>query len=69
VLRGREPFTICEQYKFRTITGLTRALIGQTVSTWTTLRVEIKNSAEAITSGAETGFDGVISCPQPAPVG
>jgi Flp pilus assembly protein TadG len=64
-----KPVTICEQYKFRTLTGVTGALFGKTVTTRTTLRVEIKNSVEALTSGAEPGINGTISCPAPAPVG
>jgi Flp pilus assembly protein TadG len=65
-----KPVTICEQYKFRTITGVTGALFGKTVTTRTTLRVEIKNSAEPLSSGAEPAIGGgAISCPAPAAVG
>jgi Flp pilus assembly protein TadG len=62
------PVTICEQYAFRSITGLIGVLVGKTMTTRTTLRVEVTNSG-GLTSGSETPLSGTeIPCPTPQAV-
>jgi hypothetical protein len=66
-----QPITLCEQYKVRTITGMTKALAGKYSTTRTVLRIEIAAPAPGLVSATESSADPshpTIPCAQPDPV-
>jgi hypothetical protein len=65
-----QPIAICEQDRYRAISGMTTAIVGKVVTTRTVLRIEAVSPTDTLASdSSETPLSGAsIACTRPPPV-